>query len=217
MIGSKSDSLNTRTNISRSYVSEENSHFIEEYSRIVSTLDILSKTNGKHDNKCEDKFVTNTKPLNKITNNNKPKVSQQKSNSINEYSSGFHISDPRLAKLKLNLKPQTFKCYEILLKVIKEISNNNCNNIIENDWKSKIPRKMNQNGCKIGDKGYWRRSFDQLVDLYLKVIYFYSFKTFFFSHFDFHLNIYFVNRSSKCRPIMKLLVFCSHFSMTSMI
>lgn len=84
-----------------------------------------------------------------------------------------HISDPRLAKLKLNLKPKTHTCYKLMLKVIKKISKNNCNNLTDNDWDFIIPNKLTQIGCKIADKKYWKNSFYKLVVLYLEVIHFF--------------------------------------------
>ncbi len=81
-----------------------------------------------------------------------------------------YVSDPRLLKLKLDLKPESYNRFKDLLKVIKQFSNNDCNNIRDYDWNYLIPNRMSQIGYKNVDQNYWRNNFNNFMDLYIRVI-----------------------------------------------
>jgi len=67
-----------------------------------------------------------------------------------------YVSDPRLLKFKLDLKPDSYNQFKDLLKVIKEFSNNDCNNIRDYDWNYSISNRMSQIGYKNMDQNYLR-------------------------------------------------------------
>jgi hypothetical protein len=81
-----------------------------------------------------------------------------------------YVSDPRLLKFKLDLKPESYNRFKHLLKVIKEFSNNDCNNIRDYDWIYLIPNRMSQIGYKNMDQNYWKNNFNNFMDLYIRVI-----------------------------------------------
>ncbi len=117
------------------------------------------------------KFVNNIESDSELKPNSK---SIQKSLNCDELyaikESKCYVSDPRLLKFKLDLKPDSYNRFKDLLKVIKEFSNNDCNNIRDYDWNYYISNRMSQIGYKNTDQNYWRNNFNNFMDLYIRVI-----------------------------------------------
>jgi hypothetical protein len=124
--------------------------------------------------KCIDKLSLNVSEESLKTNDSKT-IPQAKDVSTDDliisYINYFYsrVSDPRLLKLKLDLNFVQFVRFQLMVKVVKELSNNGCNNISEKDCNYLITQRMSQIGYKNAGEGYWKYHFNKLMDLYITV------------------------------------------------
>ncbi len=122
-----------------------------------------------YNNKTDQNFAPNTNSLITTRNISHSYVSEKTNFVDNNYSSGV-ITDPRLKKLKLYLSPDSHKQYSVLLTVINEVSDNNCNTLTDFEWFHVIPNRMRQFGYESYERNHWKFHFHYFSDLFFEVI-----------------------------------------------